>query len=75
MRDRTVVSLLAEVSHDEAKMPRRERPLLAGNTVVGALLYLYYIQLTLKWARSGSALIVRLRELSGLYRGSFSQSE
>ena len=24
-------SLLAEVSHDEAKMPRRERPLLAGN--------------------------------------------
>ena len=25
------LSLQAEVSHDEAKMPRRERPLLAGN--------------------------------------------
>ena len=25
------LSLLAEVSQDEAKMPRRERPLLAGN--------------------------------------------
>ena len=39
------LSLLAEVSHDEAKMPRRERPQLAGNKALSNEKYRYYINI------------------------------
>ena len=39
------LSLLAEVSHDEAKMPRRERPLLAGNKALSNEKYRHYINI------------------------------